>query len=176
MIQIYTLVYTSYSASYCCRLQHQLRCSHGQALKSRQQRRNTAKKIRFVYSQKWNCAASFPVSTGPSIFYTKIGGPIVGIYKSLTETWWWKLGTRPRSFICFKFLIQCLCSAWYWWVAIVTRWGREKGCLFKGVSRMNIPPAFCNCTDSFWTLPLNNQGVLCIRLYSGLHRPTTLES
>ncbi len=30
---------------------------------------------------------------------SKIGGPIVAIYKSLTDTWMWKLGTRPRSFI-----------------------------------------------------------------------------
>ncbi len=28
----------------------------------------------------------------------KIGGPIVGIYKSLTETWMWKLELRLRSF------------------------------------------------------------------------------
>jgi hypothetical protein len=27
----------------------------------------------------------------------KIGGPIVGIYKSLTDTRMWKLGTRPRA-------------------------------------------------------------------------------
>jgi len=42
-------------------------------------------------------------------------GPIVGIYKSLTETWMWKLGTRPYSFIsgniCFEFSVHCICSA-----------------------------------------------------------------
>ncbi len=41
-----------------------------------------------MYSQKWNCVASFPICT---------------------------LWTRPRSFnsgnICFKFSVQCLCSA-----------------------------------------------------------------
>ena len=42
--------------------------------------------------------------------YSKIGGPIVGIYKSLTDIWMQKLGMRPRSFIsgkiCFEFSPQ----------------------------------------------------------------------
>ncbi len=46
---------------------------------------------------------------------SRIGRPIVGIHKSLTETWMWKLGLRPHnSFsgnICFEFLLLCLCSA-----------------------------------------------------------------
>jgi hypothetical protein len=45
---------------------------------------------------------------------SKIGGPIVEIYKSLTDTWMWKLGTRLHSFIsgniCFEFPVQCICS------------------------------------------------------------------
>ncbi len=49
---------------------------------------------------------------GRPIFCSKIEGPIVGIYKSLTETWMWKFGTRPRSFIswniCFEFSVQSL--------------------------------------------------------------------
>ncbi len=36
---------------------------------------------------------------GPQTQYSKIGRPIMGIYKSLTDTWVWKFGTRPRSFI-----------------------------------------------------------------------------
>ncbi len=40
---------------------------------------------------------------------------ILGIYKSLTDTWMWKLGTRPRNFIyeniCLEFSVQCLWSA-----------------------------------------------------------------
>ncbi len=45
----------------------------------------------------------------------KIGGPIVGIYKSLTDTWIWKLGTRPHSFISGNISIgSCLqCSTEY---------------------------------------------------------------
>jgi hypothetical protein len=37
----------------------------------------------------------------PTIAYSvcrKIGGPIVGVYKSLTDTGMWKLGQRSRSF------------------------------------------------------------------------------
>ncbi len=36
---------------------------------------------------------------GPPILCSKVGGPIVGIFKSLSEAWMWKFGTRPRSFI-----------------------------------------------------------------------------
>ncbi len=38
--------------------------------------------------------------------FRKIGGPIVGIYKSLTDTWIWKLGLRPRSFFSVKYRIS----------------------------------------------------------------------
>ncbi len=48
---------------------------------------------------------------------SKTGRPIVGIYNSLTDTWMWKLGLRPRySFsgnICFKYSAFCLCSVLY---------------------------------------------------------------
>ncbi len=71
------------------------------------------KKIRFMYSQKWNCAALFPI---PMFMYlwviyilpgsvcltgcSKIGRQILRIYKSLTDTWMWKLGGRTLWF-CF---------------------------------------------------------------------------
>ncbi len=46
---------------------------------------------------------------------SRIGRPIVGIYKSLTDTWMWKLALSLRNFfsgnICFEFLVLCLCSA-----------------------------------------------------------------
>ncbi len=75
-----------------------------------------AKKIRVMYSQKWNCAASLPIFTfmylWANYIFPRIGGPIVGIYKSLTETQMWKLGTKPRNFIsgniCIEFSVQCL--------------------------------------------------------------------
>ncbi len=45
---------------------------------------------------------------------SKIGRPIVRVYKSLIDTWMWKLGTRPSSFmsgnIWFAFSVKCLCS------------------------------------------------------------------
>jgi hypothetical protein len=45
----------------------------------------------------------------------KIGGPIVKLNNSLTDTRMWKLGTRPCSVIsgsiCFEFSLQCICSA-----------------------------------------------------------------
>ncbi len=51
---------------------------------------------------------------GPHISSSRNGSSIVGIYNSLTDTWMWKLGLRPRySFsgnICFQFSAFFLCS------------------------------------------------------------------
>jgi hypothetical protein len=51
---------------------------------------------------------------GPHISCSRIGRLIVGIYKSLTDTWMWKLGLCPRnSFsgtICFQFSVLVRCS------------------------------------------------------------------
>jgi hypothetical protein len=88
----------------------------------------TARKISLMYSFSGNCAASVPVSTfnihvsvsdlyipriGPQISCSRMG-PIVRIYKSLTDTCMWKVGLWPRnSFsgnICFQFLALVLCS------------------------------------------------------------------
>ncbi len=81
-----------------------------------------------MYSFSGNCAASvlistfirvwaiyvFPGTVHIHISYSRIGRSVVGIYKSLTDTWMWKLGLWPRnSFsenICFKFLVLVLCN------------------------------------------------------------------
>ncbi len=90
--------------------------------------RHTARKIVFLYSQEKNCAAPVPIITFMCLWAiyifpgsvhifscSRIGRPILGIYKLLTDTWMWKLGLRPRnSFsgnICFKFSALCLCSS-----------------------------------------------------------------
>ncbi len=86
-----------------------------------------ATKILFMYSFSGNSAASVPISTFmclwaiytvPGSVYTlhisssRIGRQIVGMYKSLTVSWMWKLGLRPRySFsgnICFEISVFCL--------------------------------------------------------------------
>ncbi len=81
----------------------------------------------FIFPEK-DGAASVPISTFiclwavyifPRSVYifscSRIDRPMVGIYKSLTDTWIWKLWMRPRnSFsgnICFEFSVLCLCSA-----------------------------------------------------------------
>ncbi len=88
---------------------------------------NTAVKIPFMYSFSGNCTASVPISTFMCLWAiyifpgsihifscSRIGRSIVGIYKSLTDTWMWKLGLGARnSFsgnICFKFSVLVLCS------------------------------------------------------------------
>jgi hypothetical protein len=81
-----------------------------------------------VFPEKELRGASVPVSTFVCLWAIyiflglvhifsgrRIGRPILGIYKSLTDTWMWKLGLRPHnSFsrkICFEFSVLCLCSA-----------------------------------------------------------------
>ncbi len=81
----------------------------------------------FMYSQKWNCyfqnrIIMFCLSV-PSLIYMweiyifpgsvclfccrEICGPILGIYKSLTDTWMSKLGPRPRNSQKMGFSLQC---------------------------------------------------------------------
>ncbi len=92
---------------------------------------HTATKNPFMYSFSGNCAVSVPISTfmclgaiyifqewvvgTPHISCSRIGWSVVGIYKSLADTWMWKLGLWPRnSFsgnICFAFSVLVLCSA-----------------------------------------------------------------
>ncbi len=89
----------------------------------------TGTKIPFMCSFSGNCPASVPISTfmclwtiyiyisriSPHISSSSIGRSTVGMFKSLTDTWMWKLGLWPRnSFsgnICFQFFgigsLQC---------------------------------------------------------------------
>ncbi len=73
----------------------------------------------FMYSQKWNCYFQNRIimflsprsytyisvrdlyisRTGLPILCREICGPILEIYKSLTDTWMWKLGLRPKEYI-----------------------------------------------------------------------------
>ncbi len=72
--------------------------------------KDTSPKIWNKYTQKWNTAASFPIPTFMFLWaiytfpwfvclfcFRKIDGPIVGIYKLLTEALIWKLELRPHS-------------------------------------------------------------------------------
>jgi hypothetical protein len=89
---------------------------------------HTATIILFMCSRKRICVASVPIFTFMCLWTifmfpgsvhifscSRISRPIVGIYKSLADTWMWKLGLRPcNSFsgnICFEFSVLRLCSA-----------------------------------------------------------------
>ncbi len=88
----------------------------------------------FMYSQKWNwyfqiriimLCLSVPTLIYQWEFYIfpgsvclfccrEICGPILGIYKSLTDTWMWKLGLRPhysqKRNKLMGFSLLCICS------------------------------------------------------------------
>ncbi len=66
-----------------------------------------------MYSQKWKCSASIPIPTFMYLWAiyvfpgsvrlfgcSKIGRLILGIYKTLTDTWVWKLGDKILQ-LCF---------------------------------------------------------------------------
>ncbi len=69
--------------------------------------KDTILKIWIKYSQERNCTATVPNPTFMFLWAIyifcclfccrKIGAPNVGIYRSLTDTWMWKLGLRSRN-------------------------------------------------------------------------------
>ncbi len=97
------------------------------------------------------------ISPGSVYFYissSRTGRPIVGIYNSLTDTWMWKLGLRPRySFsgnICFKFSAFCLCSAQAGHQVISTTLATSQRKLWDSLQNITYKtPCFCIYRNGF---------------------------
>ncbi len=58
---------------------------------------NCAAQSQFLHHIRVSMSDLYIPTIGLPIDCSKIGGPILGINKLLTDVWKWKLGTRPRS-------------------------------------------------------------------------------
>ncbi len=90
---------------------------------------------------------------GLHISVSRIGRPMVGIYKSLTGAWMWKLGLRPRySFsgnICFRIgrpmvgIYKSLTGAWMWKLGLRPRYSFSGNICFE-ISVFCLCSVWCN--------------------------------
>jgi hypothetical protein len=101
-----------------------------------------ATEIPFMYSQKKKCVASVQISKFMCLWAiyifpgsvhisscSRIGRPIGGIYKSLTDTWMCKLGPRGAIPLLGMFASNfryCVLAVYYFWTILISC-----DCLFK---------------------------------------------
>ncbi len=75
---------------------------------------------------------------------SRIGRPMVAIYKSLTDTWMWKLGRRPcNSFsgnICYDFSALSLCKVNVSWPVVTWTAARFRKQFSDSVSKIQPAP------------------------------------
>jgi hypothetical protein len=120
----------------------------------------TAKKIRSMYSKERNCA-KFPHSCVcerftyifPSSVHLfscrRIGRPIVGIYyKSLTDSWMWKLRLRTHSFISGNICLEF--SVLYRYSVVYVGYY----CCVQSTFLRKHSYTSCPYTDNFWVCSL----------------------
>jgi hypothetical protein len=117
--------------------------------------KDTIPKIRNKYSQKRHCAALVLISTFMCLWaiyifpwsaclfcWRKICGPILGLYKSLTDTWMWKLETETAQFLFWKYTngtFVAVYSTYYMYI-------QTRICFQKGIAQLQSQfPHSCVC-------------------------------
>ncbi len=92
------------------KLSYKLVCNSFQSHESITLQRHKTENSKQIFPEKELCGLSpnshihvsvsdlyIPTIGLPILCYRKICGPILGIYKSLTDTWMWKLGLRQHN-------------------------------------------------------------------------------